>query len=398
MGEENFDPDNPEFTWDQWKDMLIGLKDKITELEKKFDIQDGRCNRRKENNYNESQNIFGEIKELEKKFKNVKLGTSAKMINQNKIIADYTLLKERIEKLENRLNEFSSIGNGNINKITQLEKELSELKTKFNEFNPIFMYSEITEMKERTDRNDMFISRAINDEMRNRDVLRELFKQFKKLNWDNDSFIEIEKLEKLLGGENSVVRTLGGETKQGQSPMADLKPPSYPSPYDQEQENWMNKCEKPMNSRDAIYLHHVRKHSDLNPSEQEECEHNRPFWECEICGNVRKTKEIDRQTEKVWSCYSCGTGHSNCFEQVGRCINGDKWFPKEVAEPYPSPYSKEQKDFGKYIQVEKEDLINYKMKLEEIKTFIINHAYVQANLKISILLVELKKYMSEKED
>jgi len=40
------------------------------------------------------------ITELTQKIRDTKISNSAKMINQNKIIADYTLLKERIEKLE----------------------------------------------------------------------------------------------------------------------------------------------------------------------------------------------------------------------------------------------------------------------------------------------------------
>lgn len=34
---------------------------------------------------------------------------------------------------------------------------------------------------------------------------------------------------------------------------------------------------------------------------QEECEHNQPFWECEICGNVRTKKETP--TDK--GCSDC---------------------------------------------------------------------------------------------
>lgn len=40
------------------------------------------------------------IEKLENQLRDVKLSNTAKMINQNKIIADYTLLKERINELE----------------------------------------------------------------------------------------------------------------------------------------------------------------------------------------------------------------------------------------------------------------------------------------------------------
>ena len=48
-----------------------------------------------------------------------------------------------------------------------------------------------------------------------------------------------------------------------------------------------------------------------------------------------------------------------------------------------------------YTLVAKEDLIHYKMGLEEIKTLIINNAYVQAQFKISHLIMEMKKYLEE---
>ena len=84
---------------------------------------------------------------------------------------------------------------------------------------------------------------------------------------DGDSKKAWEFAEKVIKEKNDGEKTTVVATKVYKEVVADIiKNDSTPSKY-------------------------VSAEEDYYDPQKEECEHNRPFWECEICGNTRKPKE-----------------------------------------------------------------------------------------------------------
>ncbi len=93
----------------------------------------------------------------------------------------------------------------------------------------------------------------------------------------------------------------------------------------------------------------VSAEEDYDDASKEECEHNQPFWECEICGNIRA------QTEKITRVW--------------------KLDPKILNEA------------DKYILVERD-------KLEKLRLLIANWNYY-SNPLTRLKNIGLEKYLSE---
>ena len=125
-------------------------------------------------------------------------------------------------------------------------------------------------------------------------------------------------LKKKLGGDKSdIVSGTGGAAPTRNAECEDVNPEiineSQPS------SKWGMKphhddYEQPPR-KDLYYEHH-------NPSEQ-------LYTDMTPEEKMKETQKINPSEQ---NCYTCGCG-SNCYQEVGRCHNSDKWKPKEVADP-----------------------------------------------------------------
>lgn len=313
---------------------------------------------------------------------------------------DHTELQERIEKLESRLDSYRVQDNVSW---TSLREELSNVKN-MKIFDHIYENeNEIKSLKE----HDVFriwnsmrtggkttLKAFLYDVQRNTEILRELI-EF-GIHGGDSSF--------LLG----LLRKLGGDPAQNRIDRLDrgfeiLKKHEEAMPYANGQDKLGVEKSKVLSGQGLTDILPTSDFpSDSNPPRCKKCSNPMEFdlhtlnsgdWYCPYC--VKKsiiesnpsieytttdpTKQIKTHeiapsashTEKCAKCSGLMEYHRKFKDQdentiyVFRCSKckeetlteyPEQFKEKEPTELYPSPYSKEQENFGKYIQVKGTDL------------------------------------------
>ena len=131
----------------------------------------------------------------------------------------------------------------------------------------------------------------------------------------------------------------------------------------------------------------------------EECEHNRPFWECEICGNrkaeskppshddYRGKSAEERRKNYESRLTKDGVPIHKILEKLEKPPNIGIAYDENYLKGYITP--EQDKDYKWPITVEKEDLERWLKLLAEI------HPQIGLNQK-SLIRVEIEGYLGEK--